>query len=671
MASGTAEELKDYIAGIYSTLLQLTDQDEKSSTEYSAVARKYQVKSFRQIVIHLLVSETLSTHLDTSAVLEDVIDFLLTALGAKDTQVRYASSKALSVVTLKLEPDLATEIVEALLGSLNENMLWNDSERDLSAVDSLRWHGLTLTLAHLLYRRSPSTTQIPEILSALLLALSFKQNTPAGSLTGTSVRDAACFGIWSLSRRYTTEELNSLDVGKVRLNAGKPHLNITQNMALELYTTACLDPIGNIRRGASAALQELIGRHPDTVIEGIALTQIVDFLAVGLRERSIVEVGVRAARFDHIYWDALFEGLLSWRGVGSLDIQSRSFTAAAIARLSSVQPFPVVQAMIKEMTNALHMLPPRAVETRHGLLIALAALIQEAIETSNASVRKDDTVTGQGRRERTADNLQQLSNTWKAVAIDFLFDETDFKVGKTRPELSAAAYSLLLGAYAKLTHALQEQSFNTPRFLTTRTLQLFTACLSRNEEAVTDVTPQAACSIALILPQQEREVLIDSWLSSLGHGNQTAGYVLALGACFGALSYDSSLQFRIVDALSTRCVSDGQIEARVTALRGLSMVISSVDACMCRDKVLPNVFSAVHCALNDYTINERGDIGSLLRLEGLAAMREVHKARVFDGSDEAQSLQAAIVRLAVEKLDKVRLKAAECLSVGSNSPISE
>lgn len=57
-------------------------------------------------------------------------------------------------------------------------------------------------------------------------------------------------------------------------------------MAVQLLLSACLDPAGNIRRGSSAALQELIGRHPNQVTEGIAIVQIVDYQAVGLRKED-------------------------------------------------------------------------------------------------------------------------------------------------------------------------------------------------------------------------------------------------------------------------------------------------------------------------------------------------------------------------------------------------
>lgn len=66
--------------------------------------------------------------------------------------------------------------------------------------------------------------------------------------------------------------------------------------------------------------------------------------------------------------------------------------------------------------------------------------------------------------------------------------------------------------------------------------------------------------------------------------------------------------------------------------------------------------------LNDYTTDRRGDIGSLVRVEGIQAARVVLQRKP---SPENQSRIGAIVgclcRLAAEKLDKVRLEAWLCL----------
>jgi len=74
--------------------------------------------------------------------------------------------------------------------------------------------------------------------------------------------------------------------------------------------------------------------------------------------------------------------------------------------------------------------------------------------------------------------------------------------------------------------------------------------------------------------------------------------------------------------------------------------------------------------MNDYTINERGDVGSLVRLEALLAMTSVWQRCGIEEHNGSEAMTACVCdayRLALEKLDKVRLQAARCLqSAGVN-----
>ncbi|KAK6827852.1 hypothetical protein PG987_011193 [Apiospora arundinis] len=152
----------------------------------SALARKMMIKVIRSVTT-LALRKAEQTMSDTEMV-ESSIGYLLEHLADNDTPVRLAASKALSVITLKLEPDMALQVVEAVLESLNRNVLWvkNQSNpsgprtRDLTSVDPLEWHGLMLTLSHLLYRRSPPPEILADIVQALVLGLAFEKRGNLG-----------------------------------------------------------------------------------------------------------------------------------------------------------------------------------------------------------------------------------------------------------------------------------------------------------------------------------------------------------------------------------------------------------------------------------------------------------------------------------------------------------
>ncbi|KAF2083171.1 hypothetical protein K490DRAFT_52336 [Saccharata proteae CBS 121410] len=672
VSSANTEELGTFIADIYKSCDRIINQGNLIFVKSSAVARKLVIKTLRNIVVNCLQAGPPTETFDTSSLLEDVIDFLLQSMGDADSPVRYAASKALSIIIMKLPAELASEVIEAILGCLNEDVFWERSTRNLNAVNALRWHGLTLTLSHLLYRRAPPTTQLPEIINALVLALSFEQRSATGGSIGANVRDAACFGIWALSRRYTTQELSVIDCKEIRATEGYDQaFSIPQVLALELLTTACMDPAGNIRRGSSAALQELIGRHPNTVHEGITLVQIVDFHAVGLRERAITEVGLKAAQLGQLYWKAMFEGMLGWRGIGSLDANSRNFSATAIGRLSRSQPYNTVKDMFDRIRKVLEGTSERSVEDRHGLVLTLAALIDACDCRSGL---RDPSKGRSDPLNLLPEYLLELGSQWDLLDSSLNLSERAFTSTALRPELTATAICSFLSALAQFTFHIatlnptKVESPNLPSGTSSQVTRLLNLCLGRTESTVLGAVSAAVRHSVLLLGDEQRDGLVQLWLSQLSQmtvrtGLRGSGQTIALGSIF--FIQEDAMRLRITDVITSRCTTDFEVDARVVALQSLRIIIAAVaeqrPGCNSGDEVARKASVAIQAALNDYTINERGDVGSLVRLEALTTIEHTWKSHILEGLDINEHLYAAVVRLSLEKLDKVRLRAAECL----------
>ncbi|KAK5015556.1 hypothetical protein LTR60_002820, partial [Cryomyces antarcticus] len=672
VALANSNEIGAFVPSIYDTCRIIAKEDALLFVRSSALAKKLITKLFRNIVL-LCIQPTIgaipSDFLELDSPLEHVIDYLLNVLSDRDTPVRYAASKSLSVIALKLDPQMAGEVVGAVLGSLQQDVLWNGPSRNLTAVNPLLWHGLTLTLAHFLFRRTPSTAQLPDILSALLMALTFEQRSATGGSIGTNVRDAACFGIWSLSRRYTTQELLAVDTASIR--AATRHgqkSSVVQMLAVELLVTACLDPAGNIRRGSSAALQELIGRHPDTVHEGIPLVQIVDYHAVGLRQRATTEISFFAASLGKIYRDALFDGLFDWRGVGAPDILSRNAAAEAMGRLSTLEVrFEVVIGMVNRVKQRLKTVAHRDVEERHGLMMSLASFIDHC----EGSCRRSS-LPSCHTEERSDKDLKQLVILWSVFDESFNITDRDLTSTALRPELTVVAVSTLIY------HLAQIPSINMYSYLTgpsppaemQNILHLLSCCIARTEETTLQIAPDAATAFVQWFPPKERERVVEEWLSRVCHASarsapRDAGYVLSLAKNY-RLVCDEAAGQRIVDALTIRCTPEVDVDTRVNALRSLRIMArwtfgSGMEGCRAK------IAAAVHAGLNDYTINERGDVGSLVRLEALDVLEEGwawHSDWDDDSSTEAEErrLYCAVLRLSVEKLDRIRVRAAQRLT---------
>ena len=115
--------------------------------------------------------------------------------------------------------------------------------------------------------------------------------------------------------------------------------NVIQYIAVELLKSSSLDPAGNVRRGSSAALQELVGRHPNSVLYPVDLVQNVSYMAVGLPSKAM-NAGVKAALLCPIYWHSMFDGLIGWRGIQSPESAVRELAAEMIGQLGLLKNVP-------------------------------------------------------------------------------------------------------------------------------------------------------------------------------------------------------------------------------------------------------------------------------------------------------------------------------------------
>ncbi|KAF2451503.1 hypothetical protein P171DRAFT_515515 [Karstenula rhodostoma CBS 690.94] len=667
VTSATNEEIGPFLPAIYKVSQNIIAQPNLAFVKTSAVARKLIIKTLRNIVVHSLHASEAVNELDTTTVVEEVIELLLDSVADGDTPVRYAASKALSIIAMKLDLEMAQEVVEAILGSLNENVYWQGSRRNLSGVDPLRWHGLTLTLSQLLYRRALSPAQLPEILNALLLALAFEQRSTTGGSIGTNVRDAACFGIWALSRRYTTAELSAVETSSVRASEHRRDVSILQVLAIELLVVACLDPAGNIRRGSSAALQELIGRHPNTVYEGISLVQVVDFHAVGLRERAMCRVSIEAGRLHQTYWEALFDNLLGWRGIGSLDSASRLFAARAVGLLTVGKASSVIRSMSDRITQELAVLKTRQVEERQGLVSALAAVIDETSAREDPS-EADETKKGAG-----------ITHLWGLLERELKLDDNTFLSPAMRPDFTASSICNLLGALSYMRYSPDEHE--GPQIRVEELTRLMNLSLGRHADSVMEAIPRTTSGVLKLLQRtspKDADSLVAGWLTRLDNeasynGLRWSGFAIALGASYPWLgsreTEPSPMQRQIAEILPFRCTSAVSIEARTVALSALSILLKNcartTPVSDLPSAIRDRIANALHVALNDYTVTERGDVGALVRLEALNTTGTAWETGLLRGSTHEEELHADVLRLSLEKLDKVRLRAAQVLEKGS------
>ena len=526
LRSGDSRTVASFLYPIFQCMQAITVERVGTADDIlgSAVVRKLVIKIYRHLALHLLskASSSVINQFDDPDLLGSIIDYLLISLGDKDNPVRLTASKSVSVVAQRLDTELTSQLVDDIAQRLKENTVFERPEtfttdsgihaegpatarRDLSAVDPLSWHGLVLTLSHLIFRHCAPQENLSTIIGLLVDALDFEQRSSTGTSHGAGVRDAACFGIWSLARKYSTAELLCIPTSNVhpRVLYQEFH-SVIEFLAAELVITATLDPEGNIRRGASAALQELVGRHPDLVLNGIGIIQVVDYHAVGLRSRAMNAVTLQAAALGALYLKAISVGMLSWRAIQSPIAAVRRDAADVVGhiiRLYSPESTILLllrlpMALDNPMAGQLETPRQRTIDEWHGLYLAHAAAIREGCFKSSVLVRCLPTTMG---------NLFLLEDHG-------MFGTKDIVAHGKESELAIEALCMLLVAASS--QSRQNIILDQARYH----VDILHSCIKHCTGQTLDVVRSAAASVVGMLEEQGQQLLIRSWLLDIQGG---------------------------------------------------------------------------------------------------------------------------------------------------------
>ena len=161
--------------------------------------------------------------------------------------MRWTTSKALARISSRLPLPSVDQLVLAILDLYRHNVMHIDTVREnLSLVSASTWHGGTLCLSSFLRHTLLSPSQVQCALPWVLRCLVFFQRKGAQKI-GIGVRDAACYFIWCAARAASKQD----DL------LSQEHVD---NIARTLVIVACTDEELSVRRAASAAYQEVVGR---------------------------------------------------------------------------------------------------------------------------------------------------------------------------------------------------------------------------------------------------------------------------------------------------------------------------------------------------------------------------------------------------------------------------
>ncbi|KAJ3286028.1 hypothetical protein HDU76_008040, partial [Blyttiomyces sp. JEL0837] len=215
---------------------------------------------------------------------EEVIGILLDGLRDKDTIVRWSAAKGIGRVSSRLPKHFANEVVSSVISLFAEDTLPDGEDVDITAVSENSWHGACLAVAELARRGLLMPDLLTEVMPWIKRSLLFDLRRGTHSV-GIQVRDAACYVCWSFARAYDSKDLVS---------------HIT-TIAQSLVVTAVLDREVNVRRAASAAFQESVGRLGSgggAIPHGIEIVTLADYFNIGNQTGAYLDVATSISKLE-------------------------------------------------------------------------------------------------------------------------------------------------------------------------------------------------------------------------------------------------------------------------------------------------------------------------------------------------------------------------------------
>ncbi|KAJ2834890.1 hypothetical protein GGI24_000177 [Coemansia furcata] len=239
-------------------------------------------------------------------------------------------------ITERLPRGLVQEIVSAVIGMLqDETLAPATGPIDVSMTSEFSWHGSLLCLAELSRRGLLTPLALRETIPWVMRGLTYEIQRGDYSV-GSNVRDAACYVMWSFARMS--------DAAAKSLFA-----EMSTMLATALVSVAVFDREPNVRRAASAAYQEHVGRH-SAFPHGISVLQLADFFSVGNMRNAFVAASRRISEFTE-YREPLLRHLCTVT-IYHWDLKTRELAVEALRELAPLSPEYMASSLLPDMVSS-------------------------------------------------------------------------------------------------------------------------------------------------------------------------------------------------------------------------------------------------------------------------------------------------------------------------------
>lgn len=441
---------------------------------------------------------------------------------------------------------------------------------------------------------------------------------------GQNIRDSACYVCWAFARAYDPSDLQPF----------------VQSIATGLLIVTVFDREINCRRAASAAFQESVGRL-GTFPHGIDILTAADFYSVGMRTNSYLVISDFIAKHEE-YTIPLIDHLVELK-IGHWDIAIRELTANALNKLTHHNPGYMATEVLKRLFEKTDSID---VNLRHGSILAIGEVILALTELNKTLV--------------SVESLSSLNG----LVVKFQLRE-QFR-GMSGELMKMAALDMIRNcslAKAAIDHECVE-SWQS----------LIDSCIVSKTNRIRELAVVALgsfCEHYYATVDETAEILANYLRGSNNDLEEhiRSGFVLAIGALPSFMllpSIDEAVEKLIylslvpreseVKAAGLNTIILNWSESRRDSVKALGNIVTTVGYAKLSDDNLRKIFNCLLKALDEYTIDNRGDIGAWVRE---AAMSVLHQMLVSCPPERLEaevvhSVMTGFAQQSVEKIDRTR-----------------
>ncbi|KAK2650585.1 hypothetical protein Ddye_018074 [Dipteronia dyeriana] len=589
--------------------------------------------------------------MDIPEIIEDIIEILLSGLRDTDTVVRWSAAKGIGRITSCLTSALSEEVLSSVLE------LFSPGEGDGS------WHGGCLALAELARRGLLLPSSLPNVVPVVVKALHYDIRRGSHSV-GSHVRDAAAYVCWAFGRAYYHTDMR----------------NILEQLAPHLLSVACYDREVNCRRAAAAAFQENVGRQGNYP-HGIDIVNNADYFSLSSRVNSYLHIAVSIAQYEGYLYpfveELMFNKICHW------DKVVRELAAEALSALVKYEPEYFANFVVEKLIPCTL---STDLCTRHGATLAVGEVV--------LALRQCEYALSAGIQKRVASVVPGI-------------EKARLYRGK--------GGEIMRSAVSRFIECISLSHLSLPEKTKRSLLDTLNENLRHPNSQIQNAAVEAwKHFVKVYFVASDKGVaggLTSKYLEQLTDPNVAVrrGSALAIGVLpyefLANMWRDVLLKFCSCCAIEDK-LEDRDAEARVNAVKGLisvcetltqerkdSGINSGEDDTSVFHLIKNEVMSSLFKALDDYSVDNRGDVGSWVReaamdgleictyilckrdsisskkLQGVESMPEMpsspkaedSKINSFFDANLATCLVGGIIKQAMEKMDKLREAAAKVL----------